>query len=62
MLLTHVAPILALAALLGFAVRALADWWIERDGASGGSKRPPVWAVAAVIVVGAAFVWGYSSI
>ncbi len=61
MLLTHLAPILALAALLGFAIRALVNWWVERNGSQEGAKRPPVWAVAAVIVVGAVFVWGYQN-
>ena len=50
------ALVAGLAALLGFAVRALAGWALARRGASGGG-RFPVWAAVAAGLVAAILAW-----
>ncbi len=53
-LLVELAAVLALAALLGFAVRALLRWSRRRDFHPEAERRRPKWAVAALALVGSA--------
>ena len=55
--LIALAGVLALAALLGFAVRALFNWWMWRRYDPAAAGRPPIWAVAVVAILGSAFAW-----
>ncbi len=52
MLAGETAVILALAALLGFAVRSIFNWRMTRRMSGRAAARPPGWAVAVVVVVG----------
>ncbi len=55
--LAPIAVVLALAALLGFAVRALVIWWMQRRADPASARLPPVWAlVVAVSLLVAALV------
>lgn len=50
-LLLELAVVLALAALLGLSVRALVSWWRRRQLDPAAAGWPPLWAVAAVLVL-----------
>lgn len=51
------AAIVAMAALLGFGVRALVNWWALRRCDPRGAGLPPLWAIMAVLAVAGAIAW-----
>jgi hypothetical protein len=46
-----------MAALLGFSVRALANWWAVRVRDPAHAGWPPLWAVAGLLAVAAGLDW-----
>ena len=60
-LLIAAAIVLALAALVGFAVRALFNWRMQRLFDPHSAGRPPIWAIAVLIpllILGLWCLWG----
>jgi hypothetical protein len=57
LLFTQFAITMAMAAVLGFSVRALANWWAVRVRDPARAGWPPWWAIAGLLAIAAALDW-----
>jgi hypothetical protein len=57
LMLGQLAILLAMAAMLGFSVRALVNWWALRRRGPGAAPLPPLWAIAGLLAVAAMLDW-----